>query len=146
MVAGTWVGTAGAAELSASCARLEADYEAKRATLEVPQVSAALFAAADEGCEALASRLIEAGASVAARDRVGGAALAHAARGGHVAVIALLAAHGAEIDLRNVQGSTPLYVAAEYDRLKAAETLLALGAGAGRARPRRRHPSLGRRL
>ncbi len=111
-----------------TCDTLASQYEAKRAELEAPQVSAALFAAADAGCAALANRLLDAGASAAARDRTGGTALTHAARGGHEPLIRLLVTHGAEINLRNVEGSTALYVAVEQNRLRAAATLIELGA------------------
>jgi ankyrin repeat protein len=116
------------AEDAATCATLASEFEARRAELEPPQISAALFKAADFGCETFANRLLESGASVAARDRMGGAALAHAARGGHDGVARLLLAHGAVVDLRDVQGSTPLYAAVEGNRYRAAAVLLASGA------------------
>jgi ankyrin repeat protein len=51
-----------------------------------------LFAAADSGCLPLARRLLDAGASLAARDRLGAMALARAARAGHVALVDFLVA------------------------------------------------------
>ncbi len=111
-----------------ACATLAAQYEARHAELEQPQISAALFAAADNGCEALAAKVLDGGASVAARDRIGGTALSHAARGGHEALIRLMVAHGADVNLRNVEGSAPLYVAVEQNRLKAASALIDVGA------------------
>ena len=53
------------------------------------QLSLLLFSAADSGCVPLARRLIDAGASLAARDRLGAMALARAARAGHVALVEL---------------------------------------------------------
>lgn len=120
-------GCALAADAS-TCDDLARQFETRRATLEPPQISAALFAAADNGCDALASRLLDGGASVAARDRMGGTALTHAARGGHEAVVRLLLARGAEINLRAVDGATPLFVAAEQNRVQAAEALIERGA------------------
>lgn len=111
-----------------TCAGLAAQFEARRAELAAPQVSAALFASADNGCEQLALRLFETGASVLARDRTGGTALTHAARSGQATLVRLLAAHGAEINQRNVHGASPLYVAVERNRTAAAQALIELGA------------------
>jgi len=124
----SWAATPALAADATTCAALTARYETRRVGLEPPQVSAVLFAAAEDGCDALAERVLDAGASVAARDRTGGTALTHAARGGHVASIKLLVARGADVDLRNVEGSTPLFVAVELNRLEAAEALIGLGA------------------
>ena len=111
-----------------ACRELEAHFDAGRAGLAAPEVSAFLFHAADDGCEALAARLLDAGASVAARDREGGTALTHAARSGQRGLVKLLVAHGAEINQRNVKGATPLAAAVEHDRLGAAQDLIGLGA------------------
>lgn len=127
-------GTALAAD-GAKCESLSQQFDARRASLEPPQISATLFAAAEDGCEALVSRLIEDGASVAARDREGGTALTHAARGGHAAVLELLLSHGAEIDRRMVDGATALFVAAKQNRLRPAEVLLEHGANPNIAGP-----------
>src|SRR4051812_3737651 len=62
------------------------------------ELNAALFRAADVGCVPVARRLIEAGASLAARDRLGAMALAHAARAGHSGMVELFLARGAAID------------------------------------------------
>src|SRR3974390_3340099 len=53
------------------------------------EINTALFSAADAGCEPLARRLLDAGASLAARDRLGAMPLAHAARAGHLPLVAL---------------------------------------------------------
>ena len=111
-----------------TCDTLASQFEARRASLDAPQVSAALFASADGGCAALATRLLEAGASVAARDRLGGTALTHAARTGHEAVVRLLLAHGADIDIRTVEGATPLFAAVERNHAAAAQALIEAGA------------------
>ena len=111
-----------------TCETLGGQFEARQATLEVPQVSAALFASAEGGCTDLAGRLLKAGASVSARDRLGGTALTHAARAGRDAMVRLLLEHGADPDIRTVDGATPLFVAVEQNRLAAAQALLDAGA------------------
>ena len=88
----------------------------------------ALFQAADAGCLALARRLIEAGASLAARDGLGAMPLAHAARAGHRDLVEFFLAQGAAIDARNLAGATALFSAAENDRGPIVLLLLAKGA------------------
>lgn len=116
------------AEDSAACAERARKFEAEKAELAAPQVSAALFGAADDGCEALVRRLLDYGASVEARDRIGGSALHHAARNGQAQIVRLLVQKGALVNLRNTAGSTPLYVAIERNQAAAAEALVELGA------------------
>ena len=120
--------SAGAAADSTTCDKLASSYEARRTTLEAPQVSATLFAAAEANCATLATHLVNEGASVAARDRLGGTALPHAARAGHAPVIRLLLARGAELNIRTVEGTTPLFVAVEQNRTAAAQALVEAGA------------------
>jgi hypothetical protein len=72
------------------------------------ELNATLFSAADAGCVELARRLIDAGASLAARDRFGARALARAARAGHSALVELFLAQGATIDARNRAGTGTL--------------------------------------
>jgi ankyrin repeat protein len=108
-----------------SCLELE-----RRRSLSGPeappmQSSLLLFAAADSGCVALARRLLDAGASLAARDRLGAAPLARAARAGHVALVELFLARGAAIDARNLEGATALYGATENERRATIALLLA---------------------
>ena len=64
------------------CGDIERNYELIKAEAVSMQTNMALFAAADRGCEALAHKLLDAGASLLARDRRGAMPLAHAARGG----------------------------------------------------------------
>lgn len=113
---------------AAGCAITERNFETGRGELGTPQLSALLFAAADNGCVALAPRLIEAGASVGTRDRTGGTALTHAASAGRVPMIRLLLANGADLNQRDINGATPLAVSIEANRTQAAEALLAAGA------------------
>jgi ankyrin repeat protein len=107
-----------------ACSELE-----RRLELGGPmQLSLLLFAAADSGCLPLARRLIEAGASLEARDRLGAMALARAARAGHVALVELFLARGAAIDARNLFGATALYGATENERQATVAALLAKNA------------------
>ena len=63
------------------CPGIEQTYDASRDLVTV-QVNNFLLSAASNGCEALARRLLDAGASLLARDREANAALARAARAG----------------------------------------------------------------
>jgi ankyrin repeat protein len=121
-----------------SSAALAADPEkcqepARRFQTAKPQISAievssALFAAADGNCVVLASELLDYGASVDARDRLGARPLSHAARFGHLEMIELLLARGSPINARNLAGATALYYAAEGDRVAVAQRLIERGA------------------
>jgi len=111
-----------------TCRELERRFELTKATAVPAQLSLALFPAADGGCVPLARRLLDAGASLEARDRLGTTALTRAARAGHVALIELFLAQGAAIDARNLVGATALYVAAENERQASVALLLARGA------------------
>jgi ankyrin repeat protein len=117
---------AGAAE--ADCRTLEQNYTQTKAGLTSIQLNAMLFASAAKDCAPLARRLIEAGASLQARDRAGAMPLAHAARGGHVAMVDRLLAEGAAIDARDLSGATALYAAAEAERPSTVAALLSRGA------------------
>jgi ankyrin repeat protein len=111
-----------------SCRELERRFEQTKADATSAQLNLALFAAADSGCVPLARRLIAAGASLEARDRLGAMALARAARAGHVPLVELFLAQGAAIDARNLMGATALYGAAENERQATVALLLAKGA------------------
>ena len=113
---------------SPACRELARRFDMIAAAASAIEINATLFSAADAGCAALARRLIDAGASLAARDRLGAAALAHAARGGHAALAASFLAQAAAIDARNIAGATALFAAAENDRLPVVVLLLARGA------------------
>jgi ankyrin repeat protein len=111
-----------------TCRELERRFELTKADAVPAQLSLALFPAADGGCVPLARRLIDSGASLEARDRLGATALVRAARAGHVALIELFLAQGAAIDARNLVGATALYAAAENERQASVAFLLAKGA------------------
>lgn len=108
----------------------------------------ALMWAAGEGHVGVVQALLEAGAdanvvgrvSVLTRGRGDGGrmwvdftsggltAAMHAARGGHVGVIRLLAEHGADLNRANPDGLTPLLIAVINDHTDAAAELLVRGA------------------
>ena len=81
-----------------TCRELERKLDLTKAQATSTQLNLMLFSAADAGCLPLARRLLEAGASLEARDRFVAMALARAARSGHVALVELFLARGAAID------------------------------------------------
>ncbi|HEY0962204.1 MAG TPA: ankyrin repeat domain-containing protein [Pseudomonadales bacterium] len=104
----------------------------------------ALMWSVAEGHVDVAKRLLDAGADPNMQARVSGlserknadfptggfAALHWAARDGNEEMIDLLLGHGADIDARNGDGSTPMMLAIVNDRFDIAAKLLALGADA----------------
>ena len=100
----------------------------KAAGLSAVEMSLLLFSAADNGCSPLATDLIDAGASIDARDRLGARPLTHAARAGHTALTITLLTRGAPINARNLAGATALYAAVEANRTATAGELIARGA------------------
>src|SRR5262245_33382766 len=95
------------------CQAQEQTYEQVKPTATTLEINAALFAAADKRCVALAHRILEDGASLKARDRFGATPLSRAAKAGDVEIVDLLLEHGADINARDLDGSTALYIAAE---------------------------------
>jgi uncharacterized protein len=116
------------AAVEADCRDLEQSYNSVKSNINSIQLNAMLFASAAKDCQALAGRLIAAGASLRARDRTGAMALAHAARGGHAALVRHFLAEGAAIDARDLSGATALYAAAEAERPATVAALLSQGA------------------
>jgi ankyrin repeat protein len=92
------------------------------------EVSLTLFSAVDANCVDLVTQLLDQGASVDARDRLGARPLSHAARSGHLQMVELLLARGAPIDARNLAGATALYFAAEGSHISIAQRLIERGA------------------
>ncbi|MGO8912904.1 MAG: ankyrin repeat domain-containing protein [Bradyrhizobium sp.] len=103
-------------------------FEAAKPQITAIEVSLTLFSAADGNCVALASELLDYGASIDARDRFGARPLSHAAKFGHLEMVDLLLARGAPIDARNLAGATALYFAAEGGRTSVAQRLIERGA------------------
>jgi ankyrin repeat protein len=112
----------------ARCRDLNRRYETNKSQMTAVEVSLTLFAAADRNCVALATALLDQGASVDARDRLGARPLSHAARPGHLEMVDLLLQRGAPIDARNLAGSTALYVAAERGQAAVVQRLIDKGA------------------
>src|SRR5580692_12496296 len=108
-----------------SCLDIQRNYDLVKAEAVSIQTNAALFAAANSGCEDLARKLLGEGASVAARDPRGAMPLTHAAREGRLKLVALFLANGAAINARNVDGGTALFAAAEHQKPSTVTLLLA---------------------
>lgn len=123
-------GTASAAPAAESdrCQELGRKFRNEKSQITAIEVSSALFSAADANCIGLATELLDYGASVDARDRLGARPLSHAAKAGHLELVDLLLARGAPIDARNLAGATALYAAAEAGRVLVAERLIERGA------------------
>jgi ankyrin repeat protein len=113
---------------SERCQALSRRYEEAKPRITAIEVSLTLFAAVDANCIDLATKLLDQGASVEARDRLGARPLSHAARSGHLQMVDLLLARGAPIDARNLAGATALYFAAEGSHISIAQRLMERGA------------------
>ncbi len=113
---------------AARCQELARQYQSTKAQITAIEVSLLLFSAADANCVALETELLDAGASVDARDRLGARPLSHAARFGNLDMVDLLLARGAPIDARNLAGATALYAAAERGHAAVVQRLIARGA------------------
>jgi uncharacterized protein len=110
------------------CQALARRYEIAKPQITAIEVSLTLFAAVDANCTELVPKLLDQGASVDARDRLGARPLSHAARSGHPKMVDLLLARGAPIDARNLAGATALYFAAEGSHISIAQRLIERGA------------------
>src|SRR3984885_1000888 len=124
----TCQGDAACAADSERCQALSRRYEEAKPQITAIEVSLTLFAAVDANCTDLVSKLLDQGASVDARDRLGARPLSHAAKSGHLQMIDLLLARGAPIDARNLAGGTALYFAAEGSHILIAQRLIECGA------------------
>jgi uncharacterized protein len=110
------------------CQELGRRFQTAKPQITAIEVSMTLFSATDANCVALVEELLDYGASVDARDRLGARPLSHAARLGHLEMVDLLLARGAPIDARNLAGATALYFAAEGGRTSVAQRLIERGA------------------
>ena len=118
----------GKARAEISCQEIQTNYDLVKAEAVSVQTNSALFAAADNGCEDLARKLIATGASVLARDRRGAMPLAHAAHEGRLSLVSLFLADGSPINARDVDGGSALFAAAEHEKASTVTLLLAKGA------------------
>lgn len=113
---------------SARCQEVSRRFENARAQITAIEVSLTLFSAVDADCITLTTELLDYGASLDARDRLGARPLSHAARSGHLDMVDLLLARGAPINARNLAGATALYFAAERGQAPIAWRLIERGA------------------
>jgi ankyrin repeat protein len=113
---------------SEACRDIRLRYEAIKPQISAIEVSLTLFSAADKNCIDVATRLLDSGASVDARDRFGARPLSHAARFGHLPMVDLLLARGAPIDARNLAGATALFFAVDGNHTAVAQRLIDSGA------------------
>ena len=113
---------------SQRCEELTRRFEAAKPQITAVEVSLTLFSAVDGDCIALTTALLDVGASLDARDRLGARPLSHAARSGHLEMVELLLARGASINARNLAGATALYFAAEGGHTVVAQRLIERGA------------------
>ena len=113
---------------SQRCEELGRRLEITKSQITAIEVSLTLFSAVDGNCIALATDLLDSGASVDARDRFGARPLSHAARFGHLAMVDVLVARGAPLNARNLAGATALFFAVEGDHTPVAQLLIERGA------------------
>lgn len=110
------------------CQGLSRRFEIAKPQITAMEVSLTLFSATDGNCIDLTTKLLDEGASLDARDRLGARPLSHAAKSGHLGMVDLLLARGAPIDARNLDGATALYFAAEGSHILIAQRLIERGA------------------
>ncbi|SHK50804.1 Ankyrin repeat-containing protein [Bradyrhizobium lablabi] len=110
------------------CQGLSRRHEIAKPQVSAMEVSLTLFSAVDGNCLDLTTKLLDEGASLDARDRLGARPLSHAAKSGHPRMVELLLARGAPIDARNLDGATALYFAAEGSHILIAQRLIERGA------------------
>ena len=110
------------------CQGIEQNYEQIERGASTVEINDLLFKATDKGCQDLARSLLEAGASLEARDRFGAKPLSHAAAAGQIELVTLFLDHGAPIDARDLDGSTAMFKAAETGRLEVVKLLAERGA------------------
>jgi ankyrin repeat protein len=127
MIAALAVAPAARAD-SERCQGLSRRFEIAQPQITAMEVSLTLFSAVDGNCIDLATKLLDQGASVDARDRLGARPLSHAARSGHLQMVDLLLARGAPINARNLAGATALYFAAEGSQISIVRRLIERGA------------------
>jgi uncharacterized protein len=133
-VASWFVATSTLAQESGETTSLVCDAfraEAERRLDQAPdslQVNILLFSAAQKGCVNMLDRLMAAGASLQARNRLGDMPLAVAAKAGRKEFVAQLAHRGADLNSKNVEGATPLLLAAQAGRKEVALQLIDAGA------------------
>lgn len=110
------------------CVDIEQRYRNREGKHNARELNFMLFDASSRNCISLLETLLEAGASVSARDRFGNTALLVAARSGHDKAVTYLLERGADIAHANLAGSTALLRAVDANRRRVARLLLKAGA------------------
>src|SRR5260370_29680473 len=128
IVAALSAASAARAGESEPCREIRLRFETIKPQISAIEVSLTLFSAVDKNCLDLVTRLLDHGASVDARDRLGVRPLSHAARFGHLAMVDLLLARGAPLNARNLAGATALFFAVEGNHTPVAQRLIERGA------------------
>jgi len=113
---------------SERCQGLSRRFEETKPQITAIEMSLTLFSAVDANCIDLVTKLLDQGASLDARDRLGARPLSRAARSGHLQMVDFLLARGAPIDARNLAGATALYFAAEGGHTPIVQRLIERGA------------------
>ncbi len=111
----------------AACDAIDLRYRSSSNLSSQRELNFFLFDATAQGCTDLTSKFLQAGASVAARDRFGNSALLIAARMGQTQLLDLLLDRGADMHQVNLAGSSALLRAVTMNRRKTAKRLLDLG-------------------
>jgi ankyrin repeat protein len=112
--------------------RLDAERRLEQAP-DTLQINMLLFSAAQKGCTGSINKLVQAGASLAARNRDGDTPVAVAAKAGRKSFVADLLQRGAKVEDKDVNGATPLLLAERAGRRDVALQLLDAGADANAA-------------
>jgi ankyrin repeat protein len=128
IVAALSAASAARAAESEPCREIRLRFETIKPQISAIEVSLTLFSAVDKNCLDLVTELLDHGASVDARDRLGARPLSHAARFGHLAMVDLLLARGAPLDARNLAGATALFLAVDGNHTQVAQRLIERGA------------------
>lgn len=115
------------ATANAACDDLARSWNTSQSQSVEREVNFHLFDASDLGCLSVVEQLLDAGASVQARDRAGNTAFMLAASKGHDDIVDLLLEKGADPRQTNLLGSNALIMAVTHNRRKTARHLLALG-------------------
>ena len=110
------------------CRLVEQRYEQIEKGANSIEINATLFSVAEKGCKELAQHLLDAGASLEARDRFGIQPLGRAAAAGQGEIVALFLERGAPIDARAIENELAEARVVPRAGLDAAAPLLVLGA------------------
>ena len=114
--------------VSLVCIEITQRYRIKKGKQNFRQLNEILFETASHGCLDTAKLLIEAGASIRARDRFGNTPLLVAARSGQNDILQYLLSLGSDVNRLNLAESSALLRAVKSNRRKTVRLLLKAGA------------------